>query len=132
MSPNVPAEALAFDEVIDRYQSCKASPDRHVPFFTPLNKTLRPTGKVRVSASDFVADVDLAMGRALAGLNNEKNILQKVLVEDDQETYRSLSQAIGHKEFLGVVKEIKRRVGKEFISCGIYPLSRYAAPVDVR
>lgn len=136
MSARPSQASIAFQNILQHYYECKASAGsvgRGSGIYTSLSRSVGNTsGKVKVSASDLVADVELAANRALRDFPAEKKLFDRVYLQAD-EAFRTVFQSKLNKDtFDSLINEIETRVGQEFISAGIFPIKEYAATKDVR
>lgn len=133
MSNTVPQEVIAFHNILDNYYSAMSNSGSNIPFFGKLSGRGRPVvGKVRVSTSDFVADVELAANRALIDFPPERRVFKRIYLDADDDFKAIFARRLGEEQFKVMDEEIQRRVGAEFIKSSIYPLRQYTAVEDVR
>lgn len=125
----------AFHNVLEHYYDCKTSAfgGRSNTMYASLSNSVgKLCGKVRVSASDLVADVELASRRALRDYPAEYSVFKRIYLDADDQFKDVFSKKLGGGAFKGLTDELERRVGQEFIDAGIYPVQEYTRTVDTR
>lgn len=127
----VAPESKIFHNIISKYYEARSSSDgRGGAGFVSLTNSVRSgTRKVRVCASDFVADVELAANRALRDYPAERQLFKRIYLDADEAFKTVFSKRMNAEAFDLLIKEIERRVGVEFESAGIYPIEKYTEAV---
>lgn len=136
MSNRVPRQHTAFHDTLTQYHNCRTATDsgsRAGGFYANLSDSVSSmTGKVRVCASDLIADVELAANRALRDFPAERKVFQRIFLEQDTAFEKVFAKHLGQEPYDVLFQEIVTRVGQEFIDRDIFPIRKYTQIVDVR
>lgn len=85
---------------------------------------------IRVSPSDFIADVELAVKRALN--QSEYLAFKKLYLDKDEQYEAEMIEMYGDEVNTRVKHRIQEKVGMELYAAKMFPPERYLKPKDIR
>lgn len=94
-------------------------------------------GIIRVSESDFICDVELAVEKTLdkelsISPNLKTFFLEFYLGTGNAERRKKLGEIVGTTAMKAARERLEILVGQEFLNREIYPFNRYREAIDVR
>ena len=128
-----------FRRVMSRYEEYRLS-DRYIysseQFYSSLAEEGVNGGKwntriVKVTPSDFMADVELSALRVLTAPIH-RLLFKEVYVRGNEEYLETLQKRMTEEVFLDLKHAVQEIAGAAFKACKLHPAERYFKPRDTR
>jgi hypothetical protein len=86
---------------------------------------------VKVTPSDFVADVELVAKRVLQS-PTEYLFFDEVYVKQNEQFHQDLQKRLTEEQYLDLKHSVQEKVGAAFKACKLHPVERYFRAKDLR